>query len=186
MDCAQAPGRSAASGQPGSFQERDVADRSAAGHARCFRGWPQLLDREIAFWTIQPGEEVAPRLDDGPAMPLGPMPVPGGPPPGFGMPGGRGPRGFGEPGRRKAADPNYQFQKFSAEHGDRSVTILFSGIPANSDPSRGDRTRRLGSGSQATTRAGPGRDQLHVDEQRWQVGPGPLTRRRCRRAGQAN
>ncbi len=102
-----------------------------------FGDGPQLIDKEIAFWTLQGDEQVVPELEDGPEPPLGRMHVPGEPPPGFGMPrGGGGPR-FRNPGDPNPADPNYQFQRFNAEHGERSVTIMFRGMPNNPDPSVG-------------------------------------------------
>jgi hypothetical protein len=114
------------------------------------------LERAIDFWTIKPGEETAPELEDGPALPIGPGPGMG-PPPGMGpQPGIRPPRGMGPPpgirsprgagpwgarGQRGFEDPNLRYQHMLAEHGDKAVTVVFVGVPANSDPARGVTTR---------------------------------------------
>jgi hypothetical protein len=92
------------------------------------------LDKAIDFWTIKPGEETPPGLEDGPAFPIGPSPGPGGgPPPGFPQ---WGPRN--QPGIQ---DPSLRYQQMLAQHGDRAVTVVFSGVPSNSDPAKGVTTR---------------------------------------------
>ncbi len=141
------------------------------------------MDQSIDAWTIKPGEEVPPELEDGPAPVIVPGAGPGfGPPPGFGQPPdfgappgfgpppgigqprgnnappGSGPRpgrgsrpGFGPPGgigpRRGAGrmgvagqpfeDPNTRYQKMLAEFGARCVTVVYIGMPSNSDASLG-------------------------------------------------
>jgi HEAT repeats len=105
--------------------------QSMPGQRGVFRDVPDKIDKEIIFWTLRPGEEVAPDLVDGPPMPRGTMPDigPAGPPPGTPK-GGRFPRN--PRGRGNAPQPGAQSPPPSANPLP-SAADRGSEIPAGAD-----------------------------------------------------
>jgi hypothetical protein len=109
---------------------------------------PRMIDKEIIFWTLKSDEQVAPELEDGPAMPVGPVTVPAeqpqpgsggqpgvgappgvgrrqglGPPSGFGRrPGLNPPPGFGTPRARSGGGPFGRGSRNPANSGGNSPT----------------------------------------------------------------
>ena len=129
-------------GQPlraslGAFKSEMLRIEAQPDMRGVFEDAPELLDREIAFWTIQPGEEVRPGWTTGRRCRWG--------------------RCRSREVRRRVSEcraaealadlanpdagrprtPITSSRSLAPEHGERAVTIMFSGIPGNSDPSRG-------------------------------------------------
>jgi transposase-like protein len=97
-----------------------------------------------AMASAERGSTGVPEFENGPAArPDVRRPGPGGAPPGLGMPRGRGFRGINPGRQRGSVDIKAQVQKFGVEQGERTVMILYSGIPANSDPARGVTAREV-------------------------------------------
>ena len=105
---------------------------SIPGFRGLFKRGPYEIDQYIDFWTIKPGEETPPELTADPTPSDLQQSQPGGPHP------GRGPsRGGGLPPGFRFVNPRDNYQRMKDQYGSQVVTIVFRGLPLNSDPTKG-------------------------------------------------